>query len=549
MFIRKIQTYGKTHWISLLVLFFSMVFGGVMAVRMGQDANWDLLNYHYYNPYAFFNNRLTHDLAPAHIQTYLNPFLDIPPYLLAKYLPAIWVGGILGAIQGINIWLLYLIGCVLFKPIKGFWKHFICIVLAFVGFWGPASISELGGMFGDNIVSLFVLGALLLFIQYFTENISNDTPNKWFSKKLLWGGLLIGIAFGLKITLIIYLIPLVLAFIVLAFIRKIPMRYVIFTFLFIGIGTILTLGYWSYVLYTNFDNPLFPYYNGIFHSPYYVDANVTDKRFLPRTLMHTLFYPFYFIKSQNLVSELMFRDIRLAFAYASIVVLVGWEGIRLVYSYLGDFSINIKRKLVENKSFLYLTIFVIVSYIIWLKLFSIYRYAIVLEYLAPILIIGILAYILPFKRIVVPFTLCFCTVALWYMQPLNWGRVPYGDNFISVEVPYTNELDNAIVLMTGMSPNAYIIPKFPNSTQFLRIESLLSTPGSNKNIDQRIHDALVARQEVQKFALMDISDDFNRINNVVGHYGFMVETDTCIPVRTNLAINEQLCKLSVKQAT
>src|SRR6266571_3367462 len=51
------------------------------SLLLGQDANWDLQNYHYYNPWAWWHGRtFTKDLAAAQIQTFHNPLLDLPFY-------------------------------------------------------------------------------------------------------------------------------------------------------------------------------------------------------------------------------------------------------------------------------------------------------------------------------------------------------------------------------------------------------------------------------------------------------------------------------------
>src|SRR4030095_718030 len=35
---------------------------GALAIALGQDANWDLRNYHWYNPYALLTGRFRFDL-------------------------------------------------------------------------------------------------------------------------------------------------------------------------------------------------------------------------------------------------------------------------------------------------------------------------------------------------------------------------------------------------------------------------------------------------------------------------------------------------------
>ena len=37
---------------------------GLLALLMGQDADWDFRNYHWYNAYAFLNGRFTIDFLP-----------------------------------------------------------------------------------------------------------------------------------------------------------------------------------------------------------------------------------------------------------------------------------------------------------------------------------------------------------------------------------------------------------------------------------------------------------------------------------------------------
>jgi hypothetical protein len=37
----------------------------LLNLAMGQDANWDLRNYHWYNAYSFLNGRFFFDVVPA----------------------------------------------------------------------------------------------------------------------------------------------------------------------------------------------------------------------------------------------------------------------------------------------------------------------------------------------------------------------------------------------------------------------------------------------------------------------------------------------------
>ena len=58
---------------------------------LGFDANWDLKNYHLYNVHAWFTGRMATDIAPAQLQSWHNPLLDVPLYLIVTSgLPARW---------------------------------------------------------------------------------------------------------------------------------------------------------------------------------------------------------------------------------------------------------------------------------------------------------------------------------------------------------------------------------------------------------------------------------------------------------------------------
>ncbi len=94
----------KEHIENSVLLAFWMAASGLYAVYLGKDMNYNLLNYHIYNPYAFLQGRIADDVAPAGIQTYLNPLMDVPFYLMVRSLPAIMAGFLLGAVQGVNGW-------------------------------------------------------------------------------------------------------------------------------------------------------------------------------------------------------------------------------------------------------------------------------------------------------------------------------------------------------------------------------------------------------------------------------------------------------------
>ena len=71
-------------WYADALLFVACVSSAsAVALWLRQDANWDLQNYHFYDPWAWLNGRIFDwDLAAAQLQTFLNPLADVPFYLL-----------------------------------------------------------------------------------------------------------------------------------------------------------------------------------------------------------------------------------------------------------------------------------------------------------------------------------------------------------------------------------------------------------------------------------------------------------------------------------
>jgi hypothetical protein len=77
---------------------------GLVSIVLGQDVNYDLRNYHFYNAYALLNSREEIDLLPGQLQSFHNPLLDLPALSLDRQLAPV-VG--LGAIQGTNALLVF----------------------------------------------------------------------------------------------------------------------------------------------------------------------------------------------------------------------------------------------------------------------------------------------------------------------------------------------------------------------------------------------------------------------------------------------------------
>ena len=71
-----------TKHLSSTVFALSTLSFAVLAIKRGQDASWDFRNYHYYNAYAFFNDRLSYDILSYSYEN--QGFPDKSPFLIRK---------------------------------------------------------------------------------------------------------------------------------------------------------------------------------------------------------------------------------------------------------------------------------------------------------------------------------------------------------------------------------------------------------------------------------------------------------------------------------
>ena len=98
-----------------------VVVAGCAALAKGQDANWDLQNYHYYDPWALVHGRLLgFDVVAAQLQTFHNPALDLVFYaMIAADWPPRVAAFVLAMPAGIAAFFLLRIVEVLFAGLYG----------------------------------------------------------------------------------------------------------------------------------------------------------------------------------------------------------------------------------------------------------------------------------------------------------------------------------------------------------------------------------------------------------------------------------------------
>jgi hypothetical protein len=482
------------------------------SVRLGQDISWDLRNYHYYAGFAFLHKPLDYDFAPAQVQSFFNPLQHVLSYLLLTWLPAKLVAIVLGAVQGLNFYLVFQISqhLLLLRLSKGP-RYILSLCNAAAGFYGTANVIELGTTMGDNLYSILILTAILLILRHLISGRAEDSR-----KTLALGlaGCLLGFAFALKLTAVVYISAIGLILAVLLPLTGTRFRILMVLYAGLACGFAAGYGIWGAHLYRQYKSPVYPYLNNIFRSPYYDLDNTMDARFKPRNREEVLFYPFFFTVKNGLINEMPFREVRFALCYIAVfgvtaTLLFRWFRAGTWTSGSPDLVLLV-----------FLTALFAVSYAVWQYLFSILRYLIVLELLAPSFLA--LTAVMLFRRgwmailcsVTVNFAICAAVI------PTDFGRQQkFDNNFLKVQVPAFPGLDRSLVVMAGDEPTAYIAARFPETTRFAKLNSNYYFPGRNEYLD-RITRGIVSKYDVsQILAYVSGSTQLELMRETLRFYG------------------------------
>ena len=434
------------------------------SVAIGQSVKWDLLNYHYYISYAFCQGRLDQDILAAQLQTYFDPALYIPFYLGTTLTNPVTLGFIIGLVQGLNLVLVYIIARRLLScPPAGEGSYIICSLvslgIAAIGTTAPLFLSETGTFAGDNLTSIPVLAGIAL-------AFCMPKPQKWYI--ILIGGLLMGAATGLKLTNAMF----ILGMFICAWWYDRRLTNSIFNVVLFScgctLGLLLVYGWWGIYLWQEYGNPLFPFYNAIFQSPYYGLHNFKDIRFPPDNLAEALSYPFQWAVGQHPSAEVPFRDLR--FALISILIIPA-----AIIACLRSIRSRTMPLRANNLSML---AFFLSCYIIWIAMFAIQRYAVVLELLTGLVIYLLLELIVSSSKLRPLIFIPLILVMVLTTVPADWGRTSWGPSWFGVSVPaQLTATDEMFIMLTG-EPYSYIIPSFPADSRFIRIEGNLNPAGT-----------------------------------------------------------------------
>jgi len=462
----------STRRSAIFMMILVPVFFGALSVFYGQASGWDFYNYHVYNGYAYIHGRLNMDLAPGGFQSYFNPLLDAVYYLMSEYMPPKAVGFLMGFVPALVIIPLWLSVYLVLSRSKFLESDVLSLttVIALVGVFSTSFVARTGSVDGDSVTAIFQMWSLYFILRYIVNG--HFSP----SRSILWlllAGVISGLGAGLKLTGAPASVALCIG---LLFIGRKGLSRLSAPFLFgLGVlsGLVITGGDWFFKMYQHFGNPLFPQFGSFFPSDLASSANVIDKRYLPSGVLDFLAWPFEFLFNPSRLSGDAWPQIIWPVFYIL--------GFFFLIKKIRDFFSFSTPWAIDNAS-LFVVIYTVVGFVVWMLLFSIYRYQIYFVLTAPLVIFIFIRYIFnadASKRYIVFFSFLSILIALGFGIKSYEGE-PWSDRYIQASPENAFMVpSNSTVLFVGQ-PIGWIAPFFPETASLVGIGNNFPVSGGYK---------------------------------------------------------------------
>ncbi len=522
-----------------------------VAIALGRDANWDIRNYHIYNPYALLDGRWAVDLAPAGLHSFLHPGLDIPFYLLVRSPLNAWPR-VVSTLQAASLGLLaFLTLAVVNLVCHGEARRATgeSILVAAFGLTGAATLPQAGATFNDVPVACLVIGALLALLM--------AAKHEQRAARLRFlAGVLGGLAVGLKLTAVIY--PPALAVAALLSARGGADRLRAVALLATGgaLGFVVAFGPWGWFLYERFGNPFGPYLNDIFRSPWFPPVGQGDPRFLPDGLGQALVYPFLWARpSVWIVTEETMADPRFALSLAAVLLTAGLAGCRRFRRGRDRVSSSRPNDEFTDRAVRMVLAFVCMAYVAWLGGFAVLRYAVAIEVLLGLAVwAAARALLAPFHfdvrlaatarrgaALCVGTALFLCvlttTYPAWPRQPFEWEQAPRGTAAVAV-TPVA--LPEGALVVTLWGAVSFVVPFLAGPGIRFVTAAHPVWAGSDLYHYSREVRQLVRSHQGPGFVLVEDPKDYNR--DLAQSLAIEIDPASCRAVANNLTPLVQICQ-------
>lgn len=452
----KLLFFRGPFWQFGSVAVLCILFSSSIGLFLGQDLNWDAINYHFYLPHLALDGRFDQDFFAAGKQSYLNPLLYFPFYFMVNSgVSPVVIVFVLSALQSFTFFILFLL---IWALLKGKVSFSSLVLICLVSSCSPVALQLLGSTFSD----LFIAGFQLLSLFYL---VLASRGNYW--KNLFLSGFFMGAAAGFKYVYAIYCLPLGGA-VLLMFFRQGKNLFKALLACVLGgvVGFLSADGWWAYKLYIEFGSPTFPYFNGVFSSDFYFDVSYPIDRFRKDDIFEILSFPFRVaLPEPYYYSEVISPDVRLIVSFIFIVV-----SICVVVFFRGKFKFT--------PVALSLLTFFVSSFFIWAWISGNGRYAIILLFIAPV--VSMLAVYRIFSERVhricwgVVLVVQFCVIVIAGVP--RWSPIEWADEWYPYEVPVELTLKPALFLSGEVISFSFLAGKVHSDSSFVTARGQVPFP-------------------------------------------------------------------------
>lgn len=502
---------------------------------------FDLGNYEYYAGYAQVHGFRSPIALPGLLQTYLDTQLNTIYYVLIANLharPAVSVIALLQsfpvALVAVLVWKLALRagGSPVISAAAG--------LLAGAGaFLAPIYGIELGETASDSLLALPLIGAAALL--YRTVLVARKERPGF--RDAAFAGLLLGIAGELKFTTGPFIVAMLLAFLLaLVFARPregwdlrrclllagLPAAVALFTAVVLYLPTAL-------LLWHRYHDPVFPYFNGIFHSADLRPGNYRDQRWTVRSPMSFLLhYTRLLIGGDNYhngTSQWPVRSPVMFFGIALTAVCLVFE--------------LVKR---QHPEALFLEFSLVGGFVLSEAVFGIYRYLAPVEMTAVAVLVSLVFIYrprsvpwLPLAAVLwLPVAAVLLAVgSLFALEPRLGSAEAFGPSFFDVPPGTFSAQAGGGLVLAGPAPLGYLVPYVPANTALVR---------TGGNLDQVMsaawwsHVATVVRANHVRWWVVFDSGTLKSIHPALRQIGFSGYFSDCQKLITRMGRLE-VCRL------
>ena len=443
----------------------------LISLWHGQDSSWDVRNYHIYDAYAVLHSRIGFDMAPAGFQSYFNPLLDIPYFWMITHWPAPLAGLVLGAWGGLTYGLLYLIAYGVLIENDDVERRQLASGLALAGALSVNIVFWIGSATGDVTTTILVLAAFAIVIATWSRQLRGEIP----IFLLLLAGVLAGAAAGLKLTNAPYALALGLSMAIAPGSPRRKVMALISVCSGVALGLAVSIGWWWWLMFEKFGNPLFPQFSAWFPNGWSLPISIGDRRFLPRNFWEALIWPVILTINGSRVADTGPHQPLWIVVYLLYIVwltraVVGAVRRRKVRGELGAAHR-------DASASEFLLVLIGVSFLVWMKVFSIYRYTTPIAVLLPLA-----AWILwnqhtarKFNKRIMAWVIGLATAFGLFAGNHDIGHDSWTYQALRITTPQLQSPNTSTVLLVTAPalsyPIAWLVTGFPQSLMFASVGS------------------------------------------------------------------------------